>query len=84
MPGYEGETQRLIAPCPMCGNTSVVWGTVAPRGSTGQEVVWRPDERPVLHRLLGTGYRVRGRLCDVCGNLQLFITIKDEQDEESD
>lgn len=56
-------------PCPICGSTNFVWGAMPhnPR--------FVPDDQPLLDKVFNFEEKiVRARLCESCGNIQLFNT----------
>ncbi|GAC1541684.1 MAG: hypothetical protein NVS2B4_20770 [Ramlibacter sp.] len=72
MSGYEGATQRLQLPCPNCGETEFTGGTLF-----GNLHVKR-DTSKVDEWLAGSlvglvVVKLRARICDTCGHLDLFL-----------
>ena len=54
-------------PCPICGKTSYSWGEVV-----AEKLKYVPEEAGFFGRNFSLSYRVPARLCDSCGNVQLF------------
>jgi hypothetical protein len=70
MPAYEGETQRLQPPCPLCGGTVFNWGKIR---SGGNPALLTLEGDSFWSAMFGIGGVVRARVCDMCGNIQLFL-----------
>lgn len=57
-------------PCPICGQSAFMWGSL----QGNYPLTYKgPDATLVEKVLLVGGHSVSTRLCDKCGNLQLFV-----------
>ena len=56
--------KRTSLPCPICGGTSYTWGILYANG-----IIFQPGNPSML---VTNGARQLTRLCNDCGNLQLF------------
>lgn len=54
-------------PCPICGHQDFEWGDL-----TAQGLQFHADSAGWWEHLFSLGYRVRGRVCRTCSNIQLF------------
>ena len=69
MPAYEGKTQRLEPPCPLCGGTAFTWGTLTAEGGP----YFRAEGESVFEVVLARPRVVDARVCTACSNIQLFL-----------
>ncbi len=69
MPAYEGQTQRLVPPCPLCGGTTFTWGRLTAQGGT----YFRADGESFLDAFFQIPGTIDARACTSCGNIQLFL-----------
>lgn len=53
--------------CHVCGNTSYSWGKIS-----AQSLHYEAEEASFWERVFNLGYTLPARLCNQCGNLQLF------------
>jgi hypothetical protein len=68
MSGYEGETRRLQPPCPICQGMTFKWGRINTSGAS----VFISNDSHGLSKILGVGEMLEARMCEGCGNVQLF------------
>ncbi len=54
-------------PCPACGGFSYPWGWIQ-----AHQFKFVPDDASFWDRYIRGGWRLRGRRCEECGNLQIF------------
>ncbi len=69
MPAYEGQTQRLVPPCPLCGGTTFTWGRLSSQGGTH----FRADGESLIEAIFRNPDNVEARACTGCGNIQIFL-----------
>ena len=68
--------------CLACGAENMVEGVLIELTSGGGSIHFKPDDTPLLKRLLGMGTRpVRAQGCTHCGHLQLSVRFSDEDRE---
>ena len=60
-------------PCPICGKTSYSWGQVV-----AQNLKYVPQEAGFFGRNFNLSYNVPARLCNSCGNIQMFAANFEE------
>ncbi len=73
--GVRRETRRLQPPCPLCSGTIFRWG----RLTAGHDHVrLQLDGASFVDALLQIGGIMKVRVCDTCGNVQLFLEEKME------
>ncbi len=70
MSAYEGQTQRLVPPCPLCGGTTFTWGRLTAKGGT----FFRAEGESFLDALFKIPSGIEARACTGCGNIQLFLS----------
>jgi ribosomal protein S27AE len=56
--------KRTSQPCPACGGTTYAWGILYANG-----IIFQPGNPTML---VTNGARLLTRLCNDCGNLQVF------------
>ena len=69
MPAYEGKTQRLEPPCPLCGGTTFTWGRLTAQGGP----YFRAEGESFFEALFKRPAMVDARVCNACRNIQLFL-----------
>ena len=68
--------------CLACGAENMVEGVLIEPTGGGGEISFKPDDTPLLKRILGMGTRpVRAQGCAHCGHLQLSVRFNDEDRE---
>jgi hypothetical protein len=69
MSAYERETRRLQPPCPICQGMTFTWGQL----NTGSMImVFTPHDASGWSKLFSQGEPLEARMCEGCGNVQLF------------
>ena len=68
MSAYEGQTQRLELPCPVCGGDEFTWGTV---GGGGGYPSFAPPSKGWFGLLQLSIPIAAARHCETCGNVQM-------------
>lgn len=68
MAAYEGDTVRLRPTCFYCGGDTFSWGELREQGPVG----WKDGTGSWLDRAFTPRETIRARLCNTCGNIQLF------------
>ncbi len=69
MPAYEGKTQRLESPCPLCGGNAFTWGSLTANGGT----YFRAEGESLFEVMFKHRGVVDARVCNACSNIQLFL-----------
>jgi len=54
-------------PCPVCGGSSYSWGDIV-----ADKLKYIPRKAGFFERCFNLSYKVPARLCDKCGNIQMF------------
>ncbi len=62
------EEEQVVIRCPVCGGTSLEWGTV-----TSHVPTWFMAGPTRKIRLFAQQPETRARLCLSCGNVQIFV-----------
>ena len=54
-------------PCPICGGLAYSWGNVVANGLTFKSI-----KASWLSKMVSAGWDLPARICDACGNIQVF------------